>query len=43
MIERFVGNTPVMRLTHATTPEMAEVWVKLEGLNPAAASKTAPR
>ena len=39
MIEQFVGNTPVMRLRHATTPEMAEVWVKLEGLNPGGSIK----
>jgi len=39
MIERFVGNTPVMRLTHATTLEMAEVWVKLEGMNPGGSIK----
>ena len=28
-----------MRLRHATTPEMAEVWVKLEGLNPGGSIK----
>ena len=35
MLDAFVGNTPVVKLSKVVTPEMAEVWVKLEGQNPA--------
>ena len=39
MLDAFVGNTPVVKLHKVVTPEMAEVWVKLEGQNPAGSIK----
>jgi threonine synthase len=39
MLDAFVGNTPVVKLSKVVTPEMAEVWVKLEGQNPAGSIK----
>lgn len=39
MLDAFVGNTPVIKLHKVVTPEMAEVWVKLEGQNPAGSIK----
>ena len=39
MLDAFVGNTPVVKLQRVVTPEMAEVWVKLEGQNPAGSIK----
>jgi len=39
MLDAFVGNTPVVKLAKVVTPEMAEVWVKLEGQNPAGSIK----
>mgnify|MGYP002779069694 CR=1 FL=1 len=37
--ERFIGNTPVVKLFKVVSPDMAEVWVKLEGQNPAGSIK----
>lgn len=34
-----VGNTPVIRLRSVVEPGMAEVWLKLEGFNPAGSVK----
>jgi cysteine synthase len=39
MIDRFIGNTPIVRLQRVLEPEAAEVWVKLEGLNPGGSIK----
>ena len=34
-----IGNTPVVKLERLVTPDMAEVWVKLEGGNPTGSYK----
>jgi cysteine synthase A len=34
-----IGNTPVVKLHKVVEPDMAEVWVKLEGFNPAGSIK----
>ena len=34
-----IGHTPIVRLERLATPEMAEVWVKLEGDNPTGSYK----
>ena len=39
MFDAFVGHTPVVKLQKVVTPDMAEVWVKLEGQNPAGSIK----
>ena len=39
MIDAFIGNTPLVRLERVVEPEMAEVWVKLEGQNPGGSIK----
>ena len=39
MLDTFVGHTPVVKLQKVVTPDMAEVWVKLEGQNPAGSIK----
>ena len=39
MIDAFIGNTPLVRLERVVEPDMAEVWVKLEGMNPAGSVK----
>lgn len=39
MIDAFIGKTPVVRLERVVEPGMAEVWVKLEGLNPGGSIK----
>lgn len=39
MADALVGNTPVVRLRRVVEPGMAEVWVKLEGVNPAGSVK----
>ena len=39
MIDRFIGNTPLVRLERIVTPDMAEVWVKVEGMNPGGSIK----
>ncbi len=38
-LDRFIGNTPLVKLAKVATPEMAEVWIKLEGQNPAGSIK----
>lgn len=42
MIDRFIGHTPVVRLERIVEPGMAEVWVKLEGMNPGGSIKDRP-
>jgi cysteine synthase len=39
MIDRFIGNTPLVKLERLVPPDSAEVWVKLEGLNPGGSIK----
>jgi cysteine synthase A len=39
MLDSLIGNTPVVRLTRVVEPGMAEVWIKLEGHNPAGSIK----
>lgn len=39
MIDAFIGNTPLVRLERVVEPEMAEVWVKVEGMNPGGSIK----
>ncbi len=34
-----IGNTPIARLTRLVDPDLAEVWVKLEGANPTGSYK----
>jgi len=34
-----IGNTPLVQLKRLTTPEMAEVWVKVESANPTGSMK----
>jgi cysteine synthase A len=34
-----IGNTPMVRLTRVVEPGMAEVWVKIEGMNPGGSIK----
>jgi cysteine synthase A len=38
-IDRFIGNTPLVRLERVVAPDMAEVWVKVEGMNPGGSIK----
>lgn len=38
-IDAAIGNTPVVRLTRVVEPGMAEVWVKIEGMNPGGSIK----
>jgi cysteine synthase A len=38
-VDAVIGQTPVVRLERVTTPEMAEVWLKLEGANPGGSIK----
>ena len=38
-IDGAIGRTPMVRLTRVTTPEMAELWVKVEGMNPGGSIK----
>jgi cysteine synthase A len=38
-IDSTIGGTPMVQLTRVVEPEMAEVWVKLEGLQPAGSIK----
>jgi cysteine synthase A len=38
-VDDHIGRTPIVRLRNIVTPEMAEVWVKLEGMNPAGSIK----
>lgn len=39
MLDSLIGNTPIVRLFRVTAPDMAEVWIKLEGHNPAGSIK----
>jgi cysteine synthase A len=38
-IDAAIGTTPVVRLTRVVDPGMAEVWVKIEGMNPGGSIK----
>jgi cysteine synthase A len=38
-IDAAIGGTPVVRLTRVVEPAMAEVWVKIEGMNPGGSIK----
>jgi cysteine synthase A len=38
-IDDAIGRTPVVKLEHVVDADMAEVWVKLEGMNPAGSIK----
>lgn len=39
MIDRHIGRTPLVRLERVVEPGMAEVWVKVEGMNPGGSIK----
>jgi cysteine synthase len=39
LIDAFIGCTPLVRLERIVAPDMAEVWVKLEGSNPGGSIK----
>ena len=39
MIDRHIGDTPLVRLERVVEPGMAEVWVKVEGMNPGGSIK----
>ncbi|HEX6925601.1 MAG TPA: cysteine synthase A [Longimicrobiaceae bacterium] len=39
MIDAHIGNTPLVRLERVVEPGMAEVWVKVEGMNPGGSIK----
>jgi len=39
MIDSFIGCTPLVRLARVIGPDAAEVWVKLEGMNPGGSIK----
>lgn len=39
MLDSLVGHTPMIRLFRVVEPGMAEVWIKLEGQNPAGSIK----
>lgn len=41
-IYKTIGRTPLVKINHMTTEEMAEVWVKVEGFNPAGSVKDRP-
>lgn len=38
-IDEYIGETPLVRLCRVVEPGMAEVWVKVEGLNPGGSIK----
>ena len=42
MIDQFIGGTPTVRLERLVEPGMAEVWVKIEGMNPGGSIKDRP-
>ena len=42
MIDEFIGGTPLVQLRRVVGPESAEVWVKLEGMNPGGSIKDRP-
>src|ERR687885_1392190 len=39
MIDEAIGRTPVVQLKRVVEPDMAEVWVKVEGVNPGGSIK----
>lgn len=39
MLDALIGDTPVVKLQRVVEPGMAEVWIKLEGFNPAGSIK----
>jgi len=39
LIDSFIGHTPLVRLRRVVEPQMAEVWVKVEGMNPGGSIK----
>ena len=39
MIDQFIGQTPLVALQRVVEPGMAEVWVKVEGMNPGGSIK----
>jgi len=39
MIDTCIGGTPTIRLRRVVGPDMAEIWAKLEGMNPAGSIK----
>ena len=39
MIDEAIGRTPVVQLRRVVEPDMAEVWVKVEGMNPGGSIK----
>ena len=39
MLDSLIGRTPMVRLFRVVEPDMAEVWIKLEGHNPAGSIK----
>jgi len=41
-IDSFIGRTPTVRLRRVVEPGSAEVWVKLEGMNPGGSVKDRP-
>jgi cysteine synthase A len=41
-VDDHIGNTPMVRLLRVVDPHMAEVWIKLEGMNPAGSIKDRP-
>jgi len=42
MIDSLIGDTPLVRLERLVEPDSAEVWVKLEGMNPGGSIKDRP-
>ena len=38
-IDASIGRTPMVRLERVVEPDMGEVWVKLEGMNPGGSIK----
>ncbi len=42
MIDAFIGRTPTVQLKRVVEPGMAEVWVKVEGMNPGGSIKDRP-
>jgi cysteine synthase len=39
LIDAFIGRTPIVRLERVVEPGMAEVWIKVEGMNPGGSIK----
>jgi cysteine synthase len=39
VIDAFIGHTPTLRLERVVQPDMAEIWCKLEGMNPGGSIK----